>query len=178
MGDGFKFRHDSRGARGCQASCAHTHAQSFGPNPSPLSSFFFFLPLSFLLNKAVFCSYSSSVSHSHCVVCSITDRWRCEGQSAVGAGPHAHSIWEEANEEVGDSSAHRPTVSTRLLVPAKATGDTITCDGKSRFSHPKAILGKAQQSWNEEKGNHKDGVDSEKCKPRFEFSCWQIWLDG
>ncbi len=42
----------------------------------------------------------------------MTDRWRCEGQPAVGVGPHSHSVWKETDEEVGEPAPHRPAVST------------------------------------------------------------------
>lgn len=42
----------------------------------------------------------------------LSDRWRCEGQSVVGVGPHLYSIWEEADEKVGEPAPNRPTVST------------------------------------------------------------------
>lgn len=42
----------------------------------------------------------------------MIDRWRCEGQSVVGVGPHSHSFWEETDEEVGEPAPHRLGVST------------------------------------------------------------------
>lgn len=50
------------------------------------------------------------------VICALllTDRWRSEGQSAVGSGPHPHSFWEENVEEVGEPAPHRHRVSPQL----------------------------------------------------------------
>lgn len=47
-------------------------------------------------------------------VCALlrTDRWRHEGQPAVGVGPHSHALWEETDEEVGEPAPHGPAVST------------------------------------------------------------------
>lgn len=42
----------------------------------------------------------------------VVDGWWCEGQPVVGVGPHSHSFWEEADEEVGEPAPHRLAVST------------------------------------------------------------------
>lgn len=52
------------------------------------------------------------------VICALllTDRWRSEGQSAVGAGPHSHSFREKNVEEVGEPAPHRHRVSPQLIL--------------------------------------------------------------
>lgn len=53
----------------------------------------------------------------------LTDGWRGEGQSAVGAGPHLHSFRKENVEEVDGPAPHRHRVSPQLILKMK----TLRC---------------------------------------------------
>lgn len=61
----------------------------------------------------------------------MIDRWWCEGQSVVGAGPHSHTIWEETDEEVGEPAPHRPTVSTGSFFFCSMRPQLLICLEKS-----------------------------------------------
>ena len=84
--------------------------------------------------------FSSWIIRTVCVremclcVLSMTDRWWCEGQSAVGVGPHSDSVWEETDEEVGEPAPHRPTVSTGLCWWSTTVGAELQWFGFSPCS--------------------------------------------
>lgn len=46
----------------------------------------------------------------------LVDRRRSEGQSAVGAGPHQHPLWPEADEKMGEPTSQGRSVSILRFV--------------------------------------------------------------